>query len=304
MTELREMINNVEVVGTIKDIDLRLGVSAAGKEYIAGRVDVEVREKDKINVITVRVFSLKLKKDGNENGLYKGYKTVMDEYNTGDKVRITGSLRLEEYYTQQGSLTSYNSVNALFFNRVDEGQDFKPKALATIEMVVEGFEQELDKEQLPSGRLEVEGFSVGYNGTVIPLRNMVISEQLGETFKSMYYPGTTGKITLKINNYAEVEEEEQQEDNATGFGSTERVEANVVTNFVNNLEIIGGDLPYNDGVKEYTPEMIEQAKKNRALVVQELQQQNMASSTPTGFGSASTESNKPVTVTEDDLPDF
>lgn len=304
MTELREMINNVEIVGTIKNIDLRTGVSSAGKDYIGGKVDVEVREKDKINVITVRVFSLKLKRDGNENGLYKGYKTVMDEYHEGDKVRVTGSLRLEEYYTQQGSLTSYNSVSALFFNRIDEGQDFKPKALATIEMVVEGFEQELDKEQLPSGRLEVEGFTVGYNGTIIPLRNMVISEQLGETFKSMYYPGTTGKITLKINNYAEVEDDEQQAETPTGFGSTERVESNVVVNYVNNLEIIGGDLPYNDGAREYTPEMIEQAKKNRALAVQELQQQNMATSTPTGFGSSTPVENKPVTITEDDLPDF
>src|SRR5574344_2679430 len=98
MAELRELQNNVEVVGTIKNVDLRLGMSNAGKDYISGKVDVEVREKDKINVITVRVFSLKLKKDGNENGLYKGYKTVMDEYNTGDKVRITGSLRHEEYF--------------------------------------------------------------------------------------------------------------------------------------------------------------------------------------------------------------
>ena len=82
------------------------------------------------------------------------------------------------------------------------------------------------------------------------------------------------------------------------------VESNVVVNYVNNLEIIGGDLPYNDGVREYTPEMIEQAKKNRALAVQELQQQNMATSTPTGFGSATTEASEPLVITADDLPDF
>lgn len=302
MSELRQGQNNLEIVGTVKKVDLKVATNKTGKEYISGRVEIEVRDGEKVNVIPVRVFSLKLKKDGTENGLFKGYKTVMDEYEVGQQVRVTGEVRLEEYYTQSGSLTSYNSFSATFFNRVEDA-DFKPKALATIDTYVEGMTSELDAEGLPTGNLELDAFTVGYNGRVVPLKNAIIGKDLAGVFESMYYPGTTGKITYKINNYAELEETEETVESTSGFGSTERVETNIVKNYVSGLEIIGGDLPYSDGVNEYSPADVEQAHKNRALALQELKQNSQAAATPTGFGSAQTEE-KPVVVTDEDLPDF
>ena len=138
------------------------------------------------------------------------------------------------------------------------------------------------------------------------MNDVIINEQLGAQFKGMYTPGSTGLITYKINNYAELSEEEVQQEQA-GFGSAARVETNVVTDYVNNLEIIGGDLPYSDGVSEYSALDIEQANKNRELAKQALMQRNQAPSTPstpTGFGNAGTTNETPVNVTEDDLPDF
>lgn len=301
MSELRQGQNNLEVVGIVKKVDLKVAKNKNGKEYISGRVEIEVKDGDKVNVIPVRVFSLKLKNDGSENGLFKGYETVMKEYEVGQQVRVTGEVRLEEYYTQSGSLTSYNSFSATFFNRVDE-TDFKPKALATIDTYVEGMVSELDNEGLPTGNLELDAFTIGYNGRVIPLRNAIIGKDLAAVFESMYYPGTTGKITYKINNYAELEETEEVVE-TSGFGSSERVESNIVKNYVSCLEIIGGDLPYSDGVNEYTPADVEQAHKNRALALQELKQNSQAAATPTGFGAAQVEE-KPVVVTDEDLPDF
>ena len=315
---LREAQNSLEVIGHVKKINLEEKTSKAGKDFIVGDVQIEVKEDNKINVIKAKVFSNKFKKNGEISGLYKGYKTVQEEYNVGDKVRVSGDLRLEEYYTQNGSLTSFNSVNATFFNRVKEDDDAREKAIATVEMVVESIEHKMDAEGLPTEFMEVEAFTVGYNGRIIPMRNLIIEEKLGEQFKTMYYPGTTGRITLKINNYAEVETEEVEDAPTTGFGSTERVESNIVTNYVNNLEIIGGDLPFDDGVNEYSPADIEQAHKNRALVLQQLKADNQASAEPTGFGSAETKKealkdaldgkNVPeserVSVSDDELPDF
>lgn len=309
MTELRELQNNVEIVGAIKKIELEEKKSArTGKEFIAGNVTIEVVEnKDRIHNIRVRVFSNKFKKNGDLNGLFKGYKTVKDEYQPGDLVRVTGDLRLEEYYGRNNNLVSFNSVSGTFFNRVeDNAENARHRALATIESVIMEIISETDAEGLPTGNLRVNAFTVGYNGRVIPLNDVIISEQLGEQFKGMYTPGSTGLITYKINNYAELSEEEVEQEQA-GFGSAARVETNVVTDFVSNLEIIGGDLPYSDGVSEYSPLDIEQANKNRELAKQALMQQNQAPatpSTPTGFGSAGTTNETPVTVTEDDLPDF
>lgn len=309
MTELRELQNNVEIVGAIKKIELEEKKSArTGKEFIAGNVTVEVVEnKDRIHNIRVRVFSNKFKKNGDLNGLYKGYKTVKDEYQPGDLVRVTGDLRLEEYYSRNNNLVSFNSVSGTFFNRVeDNAENTRHRALATIESVIMEIISETDVEGLPTGNLRVNAFTVGYNGRVIPLNDVIIGEQLGEQFKGMYTPGSTGLITYKINNYAELSEEEVEQEQA-GFGSTTRVETNVVTDFVSNLEIIGGDLPYSDGVSEYSPLDIEQANKNRELAKQALMQQNQAPATPaapTGFGNTGTTNENPVTVTEDDLPDF
>lgn len=283
---LRESINNVEIIGTLKKIDsIEEKVSKKGKEFISGKVTVEVVDGNRINNIQVRFFSNKLKQNGEINGIYKGYKTVQEEYKVGDKVRITGDLRLEEYYTQSGSLTSFNSVNALFFNRVEDGAEFRQKAIATLDMVIEGIQPKMDAEGFPTGFHDVQAFTVGYNSRVIPLQNLVINEQLAEQFSGMYYPGTTGKITLKINNYAEVEDVAGSQEPISGFGSAERVEQ-TVSNFTSDLEIIGGDLPYNDGVNEYSPEAIEQARKNRALALQQLKESSTASAKPTGFGNA------------------
>lgn len=283
---LRESINNVEIIGTLKKIDsIEEKVSKKGKEFISGKVTVEVIDGNRINNIQVRFFSNKLKQNGEINGIYKGYKTVQEEYKVGDKVRITGDLRLEEYYTQSGSLTSFNSVNALFFNRVEDDAEFRQKAIATLDMVIEGIQPKMDAEGFPTEFHDVQAFTVGYNSRVIPLQNLVINEQLAEQFSGMYYPGTTGKITLKINNYAEVEDVVESQEPVAGFGSAERVEQ-TVSNFTSDLEIIGGDLPYNDGVNEYSPEAIEQARKNRALALQQLKESSTASATPTGFGNA------------------
>lgn len=279
---LRESINNVEIIGTLKKIDTEEKVSAAGKEFITGKAVIEVVDGDRINNIQVKFFSNKLKNNGDLNGIYKGYKTVKDEYAIGERVRITGDLRLEEYYTQSGSLSSFNSVNALFFNRVESSDEFRQKAITTLDMVIENIQPKLDAEGIPTGWHDVEAFTVGYNSRIIPLKNLVIEEQLAEQFSSMYYAGTTGKITLKINNYVDPEEITSQEP-VSGFGSTERVEQ-TASNYTNNLEIIGGDMPYADGVNEYSPENIEQAHKTRALALQQLKERSTASAEPTGFG--------------------
>ena len=283
---LREADNNLEIVGTVKKIDLEEKKSKKGKDMIIGSITMEVKESDKVHNIKVKVFSMKMNKQGNVSALFKGYKTVKDEWKPGDRARITGSLTINEYYGQSGSLTSFNEPKALFCNRLDEDDQTPDKAIATIELVVEGMSPKVDAEGIPTGYLEVDAFTVGYNSQVIPLNELIINGELGQQFQGMYTPGSTGKITMKINNYAKIEKQEVQAAPTHGFGSTEAVESNIVKDYESNLEIIGGDLPYTDGINNYSPEDIEQAHKNRELALQELQQNASAPAQPTanGFG--------------------
>ena len=64
----------------LKKVDMEEKVSKAGKDFITGKAIIEVIEGDRINNIQVRFFSNKLKNDGSLNGIYKGYKTVQEEY--------------------------------------------------------------------------------------------------------------------------------------------------------------------------------------------------------------------------------
>ena len=147
-TTLKALKNEVNVIGRVKEVNLEEGTTRDGKENIKGNVIVLVEENVNGEVrshdIRVRVYSNKFKRDGNINGLFSGYETVMNEYksiaDTGNKheadlVHVQGSLELNEYISQDGTKRSSNQVSAKFFNRITT-EDVKkrkgPKAVATI----------------------------------------------------------------------------------------------------------------------------------------------------------------------------
>lgn len=287
MLELREGSNNVEIIGTVKKVELEEKVSKNGKGFITGEVIVEVKEPslNRVNNIKVRLFQMKHKKDGSINGIFKGYKTVQEEWNPGDRCRINGSIDLNRYFNGQGKLVEFNEVKGLFCNRLEgEEANRHDKAIATVDMIIRGITSELDSDGIPTENLEVDAMTIGYGPKVIMLKNMIIGKELGQQFQQMYTPGTTGRITFKINNYAEVVKAEVPQENQLGFGVADRVEDNVVTDYHSSFEIIGGDLPYNDGVNEYTQEQIAEAERLDQLAIQTLKQENSAPATPTGFG--------------------
>jgi hypothetical protein len=303
-SKLRQLQNAVEVIGTLKSKELEEKYSKKGNLMITGKLVVVSKVGDKINEISIKVLVMATSK------LYKGIKTVMNEYKASDdvgmdladRVRITGELNLNEYYNQAGKLVQFNEIKGVFYNRLEKDDKQPDKALASVETVIESYSEKLDSEGLPSGDLNVHGFTVAFGDNVVELKNAVVNSELAEAFQNLYQPGQTGRLTFRINNYVEVEEKEEEaapQEPTHGFGSTETVESNVIKNYVNNLEIIGGDIPYFGG-KEYTPENIQEAKKIRNLKLQSLQPQ-VPDTPPTGFGTGFGTTPK---VNNDDMPDF
>ena len=292
MTEsnLKALKNTVDVIGRVKEVNLELGTTRDGKENIKGNVVVLVEEsvngEARSHDIRVRVYSNKFKRDGNINGLYIGYETVMNEYKSiadvGDKkeadlVHVQGSLELNEYISQDGTKRSSNQVSGKFFNRITTDDVKKrrgPKAVATIEAVVEGIKDELDQDGLPSGNKKLSAFNVDFFGElrenskpVIPFE-AIVPENLADAFDDLYDTGDTGKFSLKINNYAEEATEEDVQE-ISGFGSTEGL-SEVKRNFVNNLEVIGGTEAYQEP-RAYNDEQIEEAKQFRQKAIDALE---------------------------------
>lgn len=322
-TTLKALKNEVNVIGRVKEVNLEEGTTRDGKENIKGNVIVLVEENVKGEVrshdIRVRVYSNKFKRDGNINGLYTGYETVMNEYksiaDTGNKheadlVHVQGTLELNEFIGQDGSKHSNNQVSAKFFNRIttDDVKKRKgPKATATLEAVVEGIKDSLDSEGLPTGAKELAGFNVDFFGSlrdtsrpIVPFK-AVVPESLADAFDGLYDVGDTGKFTLKINNYAEEASADEVEEEVSGFGNTEELK-DVKRSFVNNLEVIGGTESY-EGPKAYDEEQIKEAKEWRKKALDKLEESYVPTETPSNnaFGQGSkTEKN----VTDEDLSDL
>ena len=107
---LRQADNEVVVEGILQEVRLDIRESANKEEYISGEIDIE---KEEGSVHTFRIFSKAKKKDGSDNGIFKGLKTVKDEYlsvakvvkDEADKVRITsGQLGVNDYVVEMVNL--------------------------------------------------------------------------------------------------------------------------------------------------------------------------------------------------------
>lgn len=313
-TTLKALKNTVDVIGRVKEVNLELGTTRDGKENIKGNVVVLVEEnvngEPRSHDIRVRVYSNKFKRDNNINGLYTGYETVMNEYKSiadvGDKkdadlVHVQGSLELNEYISQDGTKRSSNQVSGKFFNRITADDVKKrrgPKAVATVEAVVEGIKDELDQDGLPSGSKKLLAFNVDFFGElrenskpIIPFE-AIVPENLADAFDDLYDTGDTGKFSLKINNYAEEATEEDVQE-VSGFGSTEGL-SEVKRNFVNNLEVIGGTEAYQEP-RAYNDEQIEEAKQFRQKAIDSLESGYVPQETKSdnAFGQGAT-TEKPV----------
>lgn len=294
---LKEMKNGFKIVGTLKTKDLRIDKTKSGKEAIMGNVIVEVIEAEKIHNIRVEVFSMRYKKDSEEeSGLFKGYKTVLEEYiskdddpENADVIEIRGSIDVNDYVGQDGQLRTSNRNRALFFNRVDK--DSEQQALATVEAVVMGYVDITDSEGIPTGETKVKAATVGYGGKIIPLEKLVIGKDL-EAMRDAYYEGTTGILTIKMNNYPV--EKEQESADIVGFGLTED-QTRTVVNYVSNLQIVGGSYP--DTETGLTEEQIQQMKQDRKAQLVAVQQPKVSAQAVEkisgGFG-----------VNKEDIPAF
>ena len=298
--------NDFMMVGKLVDKNLVEKVSnRTGKEYISGTLDIEVKKEQdgKLvpNLFTVNLLAMKYRKDGKENGLYKGYKTIIDDYKIGDPVRVKGSLGMEEYYNaNRERISSYQKYNALSVSRLTEeelsNQEVKPVALATIDTTI--ISTDIDED----GVMKVDCFTTDFRGDYIKLFNVTVAENVMDTFPNFYFEGQTGEITYDLYSYAEeVEKESPEIEVATGFGSQVRVESDVkvFSRKIVKQEIIGGAVPYDNNEKVLTEEQIKDILEKHEQKLEELRADNNLTPNEQAFGQPETQ-----TVSENDIPEI
>jgi hypothetical protein len=326
--KLRELSNNVRIVGTLKSIDLEVkpNKNDPSVKQIMGSITVMVEDKvnNRVHEHDINLFAKESSK------LFKGYLTVKNEFKAADvvgaehadRVQITGSIDENIYMGSDGKLKEFNRNRGLFVNRVDaKSLEKQPglandESLAQIEIVVENIRPLTDKEGIETGEYAIDAFTVGYNNGVTKLKNIVIGQDLADVITENYEVGSTGKLTFALNNYVELEELEQEQDpfaSQGGFGVTTDISNGPIKHYVRELRVIGGFPQYLDE-RALDEDDVKLAKQIRALKVQEIQ--NSVPATPqmnqAGKGGFGVNNSDPfadpftgagqIDISDDDLP--
>lgn len=330
MTEqkkLRELQNDIKIVGTLKEVNLEIGPNKKDPTKIQIIGDIVVNQVDKVNNrINEHVIKLFAYKSGK---LFKGYETVLNEFNAAQaagietRVSVTGSISENMYMnTTDNTLKQFNQLRGLFINRIDEKmllQDpslHEDSAVAQLEILVNGVRPVTDGDGIETGEYKVSAYTVGYKESVHNVHDIIVGEDLADVITEHYEPGATGKLTFAINNFVELEEAEEQEfvPEDGGFGVQVDISAGPIKRYTRELRVIGGFPAYFDD-KAYDEDEIKFIKQIYDLRVQETK--NAVPSTPPtqqggGFGVAAPQQGFNAdpfanpgmipTISDDDLP--
>lgn len=284
--ELRQGKNQLSVVGTLKSKKVTEGVNSNGVKSISIELTIQSEENDKIHANVVRLFSMESSK------LYKSHKTIATEYKSieecgeelADRIKVTGTLEVDEYVSKQdGQLKSINKLRGTFVNRVDV--ETKDEVGLVAEVVILSHADEIKDGQL-TGRKNVKVLNVGYKNKINEFKNVVIEKDLAQQFTQLFPIGSTGELFIKVNNYAEKEQREEVSNNGfSGFGvQLNNMPSDTVTNYVNELQIIGGN-PASAILNQYSREDVAEMKN---LLEKSREEKLSVPSTPVvqnGFGS-------------------
>lgn len=180
---LRQAENRVRVEGILSEINLKYGSfekNGRTVDNIGGNIKVLVHQningEENTLEIPVYMFATKLTNAGKPNPAYESIETVMNEYVSiasgageagADKVRITGaSIRMNEYYNQQGQLVSFPRVNASFVSKATG--DFRPEASWSLEFAVSSmdFVTDADGVEVEPKKLRIKAIVPQYGGKV------------------------------------------------------------------------------------------------------------------------------------------
>ena len=273
---LKQGKNECEIIGVLKENNLEIKplldkTTGAPYNAIMGDIVVKVNEHDEHKV---KVFSRELTKAGAESKLFKEYKTVMDTYTSiadlaqmseadregryPTRLKVQGEIRVNDYYLNN-QMNSFPEISGKFIS-----SDVKPEtpdcATFGAEIYVSKKKHELDKDGIETGRLEIEGLLVGYNGIVSPIQYKVTQEhRVADYLDSNFQVGETIEVWGFLVNSAITVKKVKQ-----GFGVQKE---EITTTYRNEILINGGEEFALDEEKAFDSTLIQKALAEREILL-------------------------------------
>jgi hypothetical protein len=290
-TMLREAENKVFIEGVVSEVNFEVK-QIEGKEAITGDIVIQLNDD---SICTVDVFSYKLKKDGNENTVFKGLSTVMNEYKSiakfgkeeADQVRISGAkLVVNDYYSNAGVLKSDVKVQTNFVNRMKQGEELNPKAEFEVEVFIHKINDEVNKDNELTGNKIISGLVPVYDGKIVPMNFIVSDPDIVKAIESLYEAGQTvrlyGDVNISITTTKTIV--------PVAIGKPKEVINTLTTR---ELIITGGSEPYaEDDANTFNVETVKNAMAVRTEMLEELKNKKDAPKNSRGKASSVPNSGK------------
>lgn len=236
--KLQEKALTVEA-GSIKD--------ANGKEIPCEIVKGTITVKTDNGVFPLRVYSASKKKDKSENKMFKGLKTIAEQYISevdaakddsveANVVDCNVKININDYVGQDGNVKTTTQMSLNSAKRVTADVEH------TTDIAMVGYigaiKPEVNKDDEETGRLMVTFVTVGYGGRAEPY-TLYVDTDLADDFEDMYEAGQTAELYLS----ATMRHVGAKTTAQAGFGRKAKVNSGYD---VMELVVIGGEPPYED----------------------------------------------------------
>lgn len=274
-TNLREADAIVTAEGVLQEKTLKVEY-VDGIPSISGNIVLKVSDTNTITFSTK--MSSKTKK-GEDNKVYAGLVTVMNEYKSiadvgeenADRISIDRGQMRPAYMVKSGREGIFYQAN--FFNRISAGETITPHADFEIEVYIDSVVPEQyasgDKQGEETGRAVVHAWLPTYNG-IEPI-DLIAPKDIAEAVMDQYSKGMTVKFFGDIVN-SRVEKK-----SVTQVKIGKPKETTSIT-YTNELIITGATDAYEDEAKIFDKEAVQLAKQEREARIAEKKAQASSSS--------------------------
>ena len=261
---LRQAENKVKIEGILAEIDIKPGTfnkNGQTMESIGGSITVKVTQKisgeEKELAIPIHMFASKLTNKGTPNPAYESIKRIADEYvsiaasengeDGADRVRITNaSIRMNEYYSQDGRLISFPRVNASFVQKINKS-DCKPEATYMTEFVVANKSEEIDNHGEETGRYRIDAIIPQYGGKVDVVPMYAQSPGVIDAVKTYWEIGNTVKANGRLDFSATTETTIEEVDFGEPIEKTRTINRSDLIITGGSQEPLEGDFAFDEG---------------------------------------------------------
>ena len=277
---LRQAENKVRIEGILSEINLKYGSyvkNGTTVDNIGGNIKVLVKQningEDVTLDIPVYMFATKLTSLGKPNPAYTSIEEVMQTYTSiasgageqgADKIRITGgSIRMNEYYNQQGQLVSFPRVNASFVNKATG--EFCPEASWNMEFAVSSMDFVTDSEgvEVEPKKLRIKALVPQYGGKLDTMEFFAINPKVINAITSYWENGQTYSARGRLNFTSTTQEIVKE----YGFGEPE-VHHRTVS--LSELIVTSGTQEPLDGEAAFAPADLSAALKEHKAYLETL----------------------------------